>query len=136
MKNKIQLNVHFYKILGKLFYAIAAADGVVKPAEFDKLKDIINSKWLSVDDTEDDFYTDAAYQIEFVFDWLNNQDQLNAEACFSHFIDFKNEQKHFFTPVIKNLILETAHEIANSFAGKNKSELIMLAKLDIELKKV
>lgn len=128
--------MHFYQKLGKLFYAIAAADNDVREAEILKLHEIVKSKWLPVDDTEDNFNTDAAYQIEFVFDWLNNQGQLNAEACFKDFIDFKNEQKHFFTEPIKNLIIKTAHAIANSFSGKNKSELIMLAKLDIELKKI
>jgi hypothetical protein len=132
MKN---LNMHFYQELGKLFYAIAAVDKDVNEAEIIKLHDLVKSKWLPLDETKDSFQTDAAYQIEVVFDWLNSQDELNAEACFNDFIDFKNEQNHFFTEPIKKLIIKTAHEIANSFSGKNKSELIMLAKLDIELKK-
>ncbi|TYA58048.1 hypothetical protein [Formosa maritima] len=133
MKN---LSTHFYQELGKLFFAIAAADNDVREAEINKLHKIVKSKWLLVDEIEDEFHTDAAYQIEVVFDWLNNQDDLNAEACFNDFVDFKNDQKHFFTDSIKKLIIKTANEIANSFSGKNKSELIMLAKLDIELKKI
>jgi hypothetical protein len=136
MKNKKHLNVHFYEILGKLFYAIAAVDGVVKPTEFNKLKDIVKTKWLSVDDTEDHFHTDAAYQIEIVFDWLNEQNNLNSDKLFNDFVAYKNEQTHFFSQPIKILIIKTAHEIADSFSGKNKSELILLAKLDIELKKI
>ena len=136
MKNKKHLNVHFYEILGKLFYAIAAIDGVVKPTEFDKLKDLVKAKWLSVDDSEDDFHTDAAYQIEIVFDWLNEQNNLNGNKLYEEFVTYKNEQVHFFTPEIKKLIIKTAHEIADSFSGKNKSELILLAKLDMELKKI
>lgn len=134
MKTK-NLNIHFYQELGKLFFAIAAADNDVRTAEIIKLHDIVKNKWLPIDETEDDFHTDAAYQIEVVFDWLNNQDELNVEACFNDFVNFKNNQKHFFTEPIKKLIIKTAHEIANSFAGKNKSELIMLAKLELELKK-
>jgi hypothetical protein len=133
MKN---LNTHFYQELGKLFFAIAASDNDVRTAEINKLHEIVKSKWLPVDETEDEFHTDAAYQIEIIFDWLNNQDDLNAEACFNDFIDFKNDQNHFFTEPIKKLIIKTANEIADSFSGKNKSELIMLAKLELELKKI
>jgi hypothetical protein len=133
MKN---LNTHFYQELGKLFFAIAASDNDVRTAEINKLHEIVKSKWLPVDKTEDEFHTDAAYQIGIIFDWLNNQDDLNAEACFNDFIDFKNDQSHFFTEPIKKLIIKTANEIADSFSGKNKSELIMLAKLELELKKI
>lgn len=135
MKKTKHLNVHFYEVLGKLFYVIAAADGVVEGIEFNKLKEIVKKEWLPIDDTEDNFDTDAAYQIEIVFDWLNAQNNLNKDVLFKDFIDYKNEQKHFFTPAIKKLIIKTAHAIAASFSGKNKSELIMLAKLDLELKK-
>ena len=131
-----KLNVHFYESLGKLFYAIAAADRKVRPEEFNKLKEIVKSQWLDVDPIEDNFGTDSAYQIEIVFDWLNNQNGLNSEACFNEFIAYKNKQNHFFTDATKRLILKTAAVIASSFSGVNKSELIMLTKLTIELKKI
>ncbi|HLV69142.1 MAG TPA: hypothetical protein VKY34_00450 [Xanthomarina sp.] len=135
MDNKAHLNARFYEILGKLFYAIAATDGVVVPTEFNKLKELVKSKWLKVDDTEDNFHTDAAYQIEIVFDWLHEQNNLDSNKLFDDFVTYKNEQGHFFSPEINKLIIKTSHDIANSFSGKNKSELIFLAKLDMELKK-
>ena len=51
------------------------------------------------------------------------------------FINYKNENEHEFTEQIKGLILKTAGKIASSFSGENKSELIMLANLNIEFKK-
>ena len=128
------LNIKFYQNIAKLFYAIAAADKIIKPIEFDTLKDFIKREWVSVEDTEDDYKTDAAYQIEIVFDWLTTQ-ELDADACFNDFIEYKNEHKYFFTDDLNALILKTAGAIATSFSGENKSELIMLAKLSIELKK-
>ncbi|MCX7551733.1 hypothetical protein [Xanthomarina sp. F2636L] len=136
MKNKKNLNVPFYEVLGKLFYAVAAADGVVELSEVNKLKEIIRKEWLLVDETEDAFQTDAAYQIEVVFDWLDSQNNLNSDTLFEKFVSYKNEQSQFFTPAIKKLILKTAHAIATSFSGKNKSELIILAKLEMELRKI
>ena len=63
MKN---LNIKFYQNLGKLFYAIAAVDKNAREEEYNKLKEIVKSEWLAVDEIEDDFHTDAAYQIEIV----------------------------------------------------------------------
>lgn len=136
MKNRKKMTLKFYQNLGKLFYAIAAADSNVQNAEFDKLKEIVKSRWLEIDSLEDIYSSDAAYQIEIVFDWLNCQENLNIKACFDAFVNYKNKQKHLFTQNVKHLILKTANAIAASFSGVNKSELIMLAKLDMELKKV
>ncbi|MDG1730378.1 MAG: hypothetical protein P8K68_08730 [Algibacter sp.] len=135
MKTKKKMTLKFYQNLGKLFYAIAAADLNVQSAEFDKLKAVVKKQWLDIDALEDDYHTDAAYQIEIVFDWLNKQELLNSKEYFEAFINYKNDQPHLFTKPIKKLILKTARAVANSFAGLNKSELIMLAKLDLELKK-
>ncbi len=134
MENPERLSVRFYQKLGKLFYAIAAADNVVMPAEFDKLKEIVKAKWITIDDFEDDFHTDAAYQIEVVFDWLNTQEKLNATVWFDEFMEFKKEHSQLFNPEIKDLILKTANVIAASFRGKNKSELILLARLSLNFK--
>ena len=131
MKN---LNIKFYQNLGKLFYAVAAVDKNVKEEEYNKLKEIVKSEWLAVDEIEDDFHTDAAYQIEIVFDWLYKEEKLDAKIWFEEFVSYKNEQPHLFPKSIKQLILKTANAVAASFSGKNKSELIMLAKLEMFLK--
>ena len=123
----------FYQKMGELFYAIAAADNVVRKAEYSALKNIVTEKWKNLDEYEDPFHTDAAYQIEVVFDWFDYE-ELDANDCFDSFADYKKEQPDLFTEERKKLIWETANVIAGAFAGKNKSELIMLAKLKIILK--
>ncbi len=129
-----RFSVEFYQNLGKLFYAIAAVDKHVHDVEFDKLKTLIKEEWLIVDDFEDDFKTDASYQIEIVFDWLLNKDKLDPNKLFDDFIKYKKRHETQFTNKHKKLILKTANAIASSFSGKNKSELIMLAKLEMNLK--
>ena len=111
------------------------SDGNVRPAEFEKLKTFVKTQWLEVDDLEDAFGVDAAYQIEIVFDWLNDDDELDTKACFNDFISYKKSQSHLFTEDVRRLILKTASAIAYAFASINKSELILLAKLDLELKR-
>ena len=134
MKTRKKMTPKFYQNLGKLFYVIAECDGMVRPVEVEKLKSIIKEQWLKVDDIHDVFNADAAYQIEIVFDWLHQEDLRDIEEYYSDFVYYKREQSHLFTDDVKQLILKTASEIANAFSGINKSELIMLAKLDLELK--
>lgn len=135
METKKHMTLKFYQNLGKLFYAIAAADNNVREVEINKLREIVKKEWLAVDDIEDEFGTDAAYQIEVVFDWLDKEEDFDVSACFNDFVAYKNDQNHLFTKNVNSLILKTANAIAESFSGKNKSELILLAKLSIELNK-
>lgn len=123
----------FYQKMGELFYAIAASDNEVREAEYNTLKKIVSQKWKNLDDYEDPFHTDAAYQIEVVFDWFDYE-QLDANDCFDSFAEYNQENRKLFTEERKKLIWETANSIADSFAGKNKSELAMLAKLQVLLK--
>ncbi|MCF6294252.1 MAG: hypothetical protein L3J25_01020 [Flavobacteriaceae bacterium] len=135
MEESKDISINFYRNLGKLFYAIAAADKNVRDEEYNKLKEIVKADWLPIDDIEDSFGTDTAYQIEIVFDWLRKEDEYDAKTCFDNFIDYKKNNEHLFTDKIKQLIMKTASAIASSFSGKNKSELIMLANLNIQLHK-
>lgn len=129
-----KFNITFYQHIAKIFYAIAKADAIVKPEEIKMLKKVITENWLAVDETFDTFGTDTAYQIEIVFDWLYNKNATSAN-CYSDFIEYYQNHSYFFTHAIKSLILKTAGKISDSFAKKNKSELIMLAHLNIAFKK-
>ncbi|WP_298477061.1 hypothetical protein [uncultured Maribacter sp.] len=118
----------FYQNLGKLFYAIAMADKQVNSHEVQKLKEDVRKYWVPLDNTEDAYGTDAAFQIEIVFDWLHLEEK-ESEYYYKEFLDFYKEHPTFFTPDINKIIWKTADDIASSFSGKNKSELILLAKL-------
>ncbi|MCK8520930.1 hypothetical protein M0D21_05100 [Aquimarina sp. D1M17] len=126
------IGITFYQNLGKLFYAVAASDKVVRESEYNSLRKIVKSKWLQVDDIVDEFGADAAFQIEIVFDWMDYETP-NAESCFKEFETFYNDYKTYFSKRIKQLIWETANNIADAFSGKNKSELMMLGRLKITL---
>ncbi|APZ45836.1 hypothetical protein BW723_05780 [Polaribacter reichenbachii] len=128
--------ISFYENLGKLFYAIAAADNVVEEIEFKTLKKIVKNKWTKIDSVNDDYHSDAAYRIETVFDWLNNEGFSDSETCYEEFMDFKKEHPSLFTDGIKSLILKTAIKIANSVTYFDESEILMVEKLELELEKV
>ena len=134
MDKKSNTELLFYQKLGELFYAIAASDKVVRKAEYKALSEIVEKEWKSMDDYEDQFKTDAAYQIAIVFEWFDYEG-MNAQECFSSFKDYYEEHQSLFYGRRKELILKTASKIANSFNGTNKSELIMLSKLETLFKK-
>jgi len=125
----------FFQNTGKLFYAIAAADGKVKTEEFNKLQEIVKNEWLTTNIIIRDYNEDIESLILDTFKWLQSIDDYNADVCYTSFIDFKKTHEQLFTKKIKQLILKTAGQIAASFSGVNKSELIMLAKLNLEFKK-
>jgi len=131
--SEVRMLKKFYQNVGKLFYAVAASDRMVREPEIIKLREIVKSKWLELDEASDQFGVDAAYRIEFEFDWLVAQ-KLPVKDCFEEFKSFKNEHDDLFTAKIKRLIWETSNDIALALAGKNKSELSVLNKLRILLK--
>ena len=128
MLNSEKIGNEFYQNLGKLFYAVAMADNNVRPKEVERLRKYVRQFWLDVDDFEDEFHTDSAYQIEIVFDWLESEEK-DGDDYFKEFEEFYNEHPEKFSDKLKKLIVETAESIASSFAGKNKSEMLIIFKL-------
>lgn len=117
-----------YENLGKLFYAIAAADKVIHEEEIKTLEKIVKDDWVKVDDLKDEFGTDEAFYIEIMFDWMQ-ENSPPAFQAFYEFKEFKDENEKLFTPKIKKLTLKTAESIARSFKGKDPAEETMLSKL-------
>ncbi|MFT6795778.1 MAG: hypothetical protein ACJART_000916 [Maribacter sp.] len=133
MRNTPKTMNGLYENLGKLFYAMAISDGSVHAKEWDKVKEIVKEDWLYVDDFTDRYGTDAANQIEIVFDGLMEYTR-SSEECYVEFKDFYKEHPHAFSEKIKSLTLKTANAIASAFSGRNKSELVLLAKINLLLK--
>lgn len=120
---------NFYQNLGQLFYAIASADNVVRKDEIEKLKGIIRNEWLPLDQAEDKFGTDSAYQIEIVFDWLSER-ETKSEDSFNKFTAYFKEHSYLFSAQYKKVIAKTAASIASAYHGNNKAELDILFRLN------
>ncbi|RNC87744.1 MAG: hypothetical protein ED556_00715 [Winogradskyella sp.] len=135
MSEYLKYNISFYQNLGKLFYAIAAADKVVKAEELTKLQELIENDLLTSHIVNAESKADAQNAIINTFVWLDNDNEYNAEACYNSFVSFLDENRALFSNEINSVIMKIAGKISSSFSGQNKSELIMLAKLNLELKK-
>lgn len=128
--------IEFYQNLGKLFYAIAAVDKVVRIEEYDKLKKIVKKDWLSSNFIKDTFKKNAELSIINTFNWLENDKEYDAEACYNSFLTYKKQNEALFTSEVNSLIIKTASAIVYAFAAANKKELILLTKLKLELNKI
>lgn len=132
LDDRKRLREEFYQNLGKLFYAVAMADRKVHPKEIEKLKERVRDHWLDVDEIEDAYGSDAAFQIESVFDWALAHEKKSEEA-YAEFEAFYKDHTTHFTPNVKQLTVATARAIASAFAGCNKSELILLGRIELLL---
>ncbi|WP_272023001.1 hypothetical protein [Olleya namhaensis] len=115
----------FYQNLGKLFYAVASIDGNVEDIEIETLKQSVEAEWSSEKE---------ASIIINMFDWLHKDQEYNANTCFKSFLNYMESHKALFTASRKASILKTARTVAHSFSRNNKSELILLAQLNLALK--
>lgn len=132
-KNQERLKKDFYQMLGELFYAVASADKKIRREEIEAMDKIVKTEWIAFDDSFDRYGTDFVMQIGMAFYWLaeNEFDPKNAVADLRI---FKKDHPEFFTETIHILILKTAEAIACAFAGKNKSELVLLSQIENTLK--
>ncbi len=134
MKSSDSTMLSFYQLLGRVFYAAAQADKVVREEEVETLKKLVREIWLDLEDATDAFNEDAAYQIEIVFDYLLQND-LDADSVLQELTDFKNEHSSVFTPEVVEMIMTTTSKIISSFAQTNKSEVVYLSQLHMILRK-
>lgn len=119
--------ISFYQLLGRVFYAVAMADKKVEKNEILALKQLVKEVWLDVDNTVDEFESDAAFQIEIVFDYLLNN-TVEADVL-KDLKTFKSHYPSIFTPNMIERIMDTSYKIASAFAKRNKSELVFLSQL-------
>lgn len=120
-------DIEFYQKLGELFYAIAAVDKVVKDEEYKILETMVVNHFMV------NTNKDMAMQIKNTFNLLYYK-KMEAQSCFNNFQNYARKQASLFTKEKIKSILETANAIASAFASRNKSELIMLANLELLFK--
>ena len=122
----------FYQNLAHLFYAVAMADGIIRKEEKHMLHRMVKEEWLNPDGSTDEYGTDAAYEIETVFDLLEVHN-ITSEQAFAGFENYYHANSDLFDEAVTGKIIHTAHRIASSFHQKNKSEHTVLTKIHFML---
>lgn len=118
----------FYEKLAYLFYAVADCDGKVTDKELYKLHDEVVSIWKSIDNSHDEFNTDLAFEIEAIFEWLEDN-RYSYKDAFKEFTEYAREHKHLFDDSVKEKILHTCQNIAGVFKSVNHAEDNLLHQL-------
>lgn len=118
----------YYQLIGKLFYSMAAIDGVVRTEEIKTLLTLIQTHWIPLENSADEFGDDAAYQIEIVFDWMV-KNNWNEQDVIVELEEFKKVHASLFTKKNNAVLLHTLEKIADSFANRNRSEHLFLHKI-------
>ena len=121
------INTELFEHLGKLFYAVAAVDRNLHEDETLRLKREIEKFWKPQ-------FTQAPYSMAYYI-WhafeLSRSSDTTAEEAYEEFINYYKASPQEFPEEVKNLVMDTANAIAAAYANKNKSELILLAKLQL-----
>ena len=121
----------FFQKTGKILFAIAMADKKIAPQEYEALQSIIQEE-LKLSHLKEDELKHIT-QLKYAFDWMIENPK-TIDDILIEYIEFLNNNRALFTPEIKDFIYKTANRIAGSYANKNKSELIVLAKIHLLLK--
>lgn len=124
----------FFQKTGKVLSVIAMADNELHPDEYQTLETLTLQQWdLTINDADKNECLKHIGQMKNAFDHLIKYPQ-TAEDILKEYQEFKQQYPELFTPKLVDFVYKTAHSIAASFADKNKSELVLLAKLHFVLK--
>lgn len=121
------------KAIGYIVYAVASADKHVAEEEKKIAHDLINEHWTLLADNEDPFGVralDFVDKIILSFD----EDHLDSEKAFESFQTIYAERNQDFTKEIKQFILDLCIKVGSAFSQMNKSELVLLSRIEILLK--
>jgi hypothetical protein len=126
---------NFYQELGKLLFAVAQADGTISKKELKALHESVLSDILPLEDSTDEFGTDAAFYVEMQFETLE-VNNANPDECFQSFVDYVKEHHTAFNEELKQLVIKVSEKIANSYYGTNSKEQKLLNELREKLKSI
>lgn len=121
------------KAIGFLVYAVASADRHVVTEEKKIIHDIVNENWKLLADKEDPFGVRA---LDFIDKMLLVLDEkhIDSETAFDNFKQIYHSDQELFTEDLKKFILDVCIKTGSAFRQMNKSELILLSRIENLLK--
>ena len=118
----------FYTELGKLLYAVADADGVIRAGERECLDELIQTRMAHREIHTDEYGTNDVWYARFEFDVAEEQ-SLDPGAAFQSFMDYLDNRKKELTPDTLEFCLVLADRLAEACNHTNRPEEIMIQRL-------
>jgi uncharacterized tellurite resistance protein B-like protein len=115
--------------LSYLFYAVAHSDRHVDTSERLKIHQVVNENWQLLAVKGDPFGIKAMEMIDRMVTELT-EDDYDTEKAYEQFKKVFEEHPEFFTPEMKEFVLEVCIRTANTFNQMNKSELVILSRIE------
>lgn len=121
-----RIKVHsaeFYSHLARLFYAVALADKTISRKEKEEIIRLVNVYW-----TRD---SNAFNDKEVIYTHLRQliADKIECTAAYESFKSYYIKNLDSFDAPLREQIMDSAYDIANATAKRNKSELTFLNRL-------
>ena len=120
MQLNLAYNSAFFAHLSYLFYAIAASDGHIPRREKEEIIRLVDIYWTIKNtnfNSRDIIYENLKLLIF---------EKTDKHIAFENFKIYYLENKELFPSLVKEKVMESAYEIANSYARRNKSEVLFL----------
>ena len=121
------------KAIGYLVYAVARADKHVSPEEKKIVHDIVNEHWKILADKEDPFGVRAVDFIDKLLLVLEEK-KIDSNEAYNQFCNVFSEQRILFTPELIQFTLNICIQTGSVFNRMNKSELVLLSRIENVLK--
>ncbi|MGG6231030.1 hypothetical protein [Tenacibaculum sp. SDUM215027] len=112
----------FYKSISNLFYAVSMADKNMTVDEKKSIVKRVEKNWSTSGNKSDS---------ELIYETLRGliKEKTTSEQAYESFKKYYLTHRNEFSKKVIHDLLAASHEISSSYAGKNKSELIILARL-------
>lgn len=113
----------YYKELGKLVYAVAAADGAVQPEEKEKLHQFVLKEMAYHEQSVDSSGMNQAFYVDFEFDATEEKHPASTEIAksYTRFVHANYEPND--EALIKNS-LQLIEAVALAYSKKNEKNII------------
>ncbi len=123
MKNVKQ----YYKELGKLVYAVAAADGAIQPEERDKLHQFVLKELAEKESTSDSSGMNQAFYVDFEFDATEEKHPATNDVIkgYTRFVHANHEPND--TALLNNSV-KLLESVALAYSKKNEKDIIETVK--------
>lgn len=119
--------------LSYLFYAVARSDRRIEKEEKAKIHELINDNWKILARKGDPFGVKAVELIDKMIAELD-EDEYDSETALRQFKSIYDANREQFTPELKQFILDVCMKTAHAFNQMNKSELVILSRIENVLK--